>query len=713
MALLGSSSTDEQRKAGRQTERRVSGSLYGRTATEITGPLQPASHQVRYRKVLSRRQHAQVLLFGWLHVALALALAVYLLLPGHLPHVHGHNAVYTIGAIVGLAVMVLLQLIAGLRTWILTHHAARARDPIPMRAEQGLKVAVLTTIVPGKEPLELVFTTLRAMKRIRHDGVLDVWLLDEGDDPEVNRRCKEIGVRHFSRRGIEAWNQPTGAYKARTKHGNHNAWRSQHELSYDVVAQMDPDHVPFPNFLERTLGYFADPDTAFVVAPQVYGNVNESFVARGAAELAYVFHGVIQRGGNGHEAPLLIGTNHLYRPRAFHQIGGYQDSIIEDHLTSMVIYTTVNPDTGGNWKGVYTPDVVALGEGPATYSDFFSQQKRWAYGIWEILRQHSPRLFPAMRTKHQRLSFLALQCHYPATAIAWVGGVFLSVLYLVGGVTVTRLPVTVWGGLFAGNVLMGVFFNAYLRRFNLVEHERRSWGLAGMALELVTAPIYVMAAAAQLVGRPLVYVVTPKGAAASFDNIWTFRSHLAWAAVAAAAMIGGLALHHGYPALYIWAALTAAISLAPVAHVYSGNLGRLLPRLKAALPGLTAVPQQRRIGEELVARGMLSTLQLRRLLDLQASVDTPWQRLGDLVVLEGLVTTEQVAQAASSLGRHQIQPPVAANVPPEAASRVIRTSSRHSWPTEASPTETSPTRTSGVATPRPGAPVGRHATTVS
>jgi cellulose synthase/poly-beta-1,6-N-acetylglucosamine synthase-like glycosyltransferase len=253
-----------------------------------------------------------------------------------------------------LAAMVLLQLIAGLRTWSLTYFAARARDPVPMKPKAGLRVAVLTTIVPGKEPLELVMTTLRAMKRIRHEGRLDVWLLDEGNDPEVRRRCKELDVRHFSRKDQPQWNQSSGEFKTKTKHGNHNAWRSVHELDYDVVAQMDPDHVPYPNFLERTSGYFADPDTAFVVAPQVYGNLTESFVARGAAELAYIFHGIIQRGGNGHGAPLLIGTNHLYRPATFRQIGGYQDCIIEDHLTSMVVYGSVNPVTGNNWRGVYT-----------------------------------------------------------------------------------------------------------------------------------------------------------------------------------------------------------------------------------------------------------------------------------------------------------------------------------------------------------------------
>jgi cellulose synthase (UDP-forming) len=120
---------------------------------------------------------------------------------------------------------------------------------------------VLTTIVPGKEPIEMVLATLGAMKRIRHDGVMDVWLLDEGNDPEVKRRCEAMGVKHFSRKGIERWNQPTGEFKSKTKHGNHNSWREHLAADYDVVAQMDPDHVPFPHFLERTLGYFSDPDT--------------------------------------------------------------------------------------------------------------------------------------------------------------------------------------------------------------------------------------------------------------------------------------------------------------------------------------------------------------------------------------------------------------------------------------------------------------------
>lgn len=621
-------------------ERRESGRLYGRDATELTGPLQPTTDHVRFREAMTPGQRRRVLLLGATHVCVALALTVVVLLPEHLP-ILGVHPVADALSVLGVVVMVLLQLITAVRTWTISYHAERALDPVPMRPIPGLRVAVLTTIVPGKEPVELVMATLRAMRSIRHDGVLDVWLLDEGDDPAVRRRCAEIGVHHFSRKGRPEWNRPEGPYRARTKHGNHNSWRVDHELDYDVVAQMDPDHVPFPNFLERTLGYFADPDVAFVVAPQVYGNLAESFVARGAAELAYLFHGVIQRGGNGHDAPLLIGTNHLYRPEALRQIGGYQDSIIEDHLTSMALYATANPVTGRPWKGVYTPDIVAVGEGPATYADFFSQQKRWAYGIWQIARRHSPDVIPQMASAPQRRSFIALQSHYPTTASTWVGGVLLAVLYLVGGVTATHLPLQLWTGLFAANVGLGLAFCVSMRRFNLIEHERRSWGLSGLALDLLTAPVYVAAAAAQLAGRPLSYVVTAKGSDATQDTWRAFRPHLLWAGVALAAMAAGQLIGHRYPALYAWAALTVVVCLAPLVHVVGSNVISILPvRTQSRRPVVPA----RRIGEVLISRGLLTHGQLRYLLDLQATRDEAWLRLGDLAVAEGFITPAQLGQ---------------------------------------------------------------------
>jgi hypothetical protein len=60
-----------------------------------------------------------------------------------------------------------------------------------------------------------------------------------------------------------------------------------------------------------------------------------------------------------------------------------------------------------------------------------------------------------MKHRRQRMSFVALQLHYPTAALMWVGGVFLSSLHLVGGITVTRLSVGIWGVLFGLNIVLG------------------------------------------------------------------------------------------------------------------------------------------------------------------------------------------------------------------------------------------------------------------
>jgi len=550
----------------RTLERRRASLLYGRESSDVAGPLRPSRDTVRYQHVVRGRDRLAIVVVASAQLIVTVALLVYILWPSHWPQMNpGHWIANTL-AVVGLVVLVLLQALVGFRSFVTTYFVVNGRDPVPMHAQPGLRVAVLTTIVPGKEPVDLVFATLKAMRRMRHNGPLDVWLLDEGNSPEVKTLCEEIGVKHFSRKGIARWNQSEGPFRSKTKHGNHNSWREGHASDYDVVAQMDPDHVPYPHFLERTLGYFADADVGFVVAPQVYGNINKSFVARGAAQMSYIFPGVTQRGGNRFGAPILIGTNHLYRPSTFDVIGGYQDNIIEDHLTAMVVYASRNPVTGNHWKGVYTPDVLAVGEGPETYSDWFSQQKRWAYGMWQVIREHSFSVIPKMPKRSQRISFALLQTHYPFTGLAWLGGIFLFCLYLIGGISVTQLSVWIWMGLFIANTVLAFVVVQLLSSFNLASHEREGWNLTGMALDLITAPVFCAAALAQLAGRPLVYVVTAKGSASTGDTWRTFRPHLVWLGVSLTALLGGWLFGHNYLPLQFWAVVTAGICVAPIVH---------------------------------------------------------------------------------------------------------------------------------------------------
>ncbi|WP_406263547.1 glycosyltransferase [Streptomyces sp. NBC_00191] len=537
---------------------------YARAAREC-GPLANPGRKVEYCSLL--RPGDRVSLTA-LTVATALADIVFigwLLLPEHVPGpgITGVGNGWLFLARTGFCLVIAVETIKIVQAVAIWVFAFRAKDPIPMVPPQGLRVAMLTTIVPSKEPIAVVQRTLRAMLEVeRWDCTVDVWILDEGNDPTVRQMAARLGVHHFSRKDRPEYNQQSGPFRARTKSGNHNAWRAEHENNYDVVAQMDPDHVPLPCFLERTLGYFHDPDTAFVVAPQVYGNAYDNWVAHGASVQQYLFSSIVERGGNGLDAPLLIGTNHLYRVAAWQQIGGYQDSIIEDHLTSMRIHGTVNPATGNGWKGVYTPDVVAVGEGPTTWTDYFNQQRRWAYGIWEI--KLNPKLRQGIRLRpRQRLLYDLVQFYYPSVAMSLALGTLATALYMLLGVSSIQLPGLPWFLLWSAGMGGSFALWLWLRRFNLAEHERREIGMAGILLSLFAGPVYIAAAANALLRRPLAYVVTAKGELRSPESLRTFRLHLMWALLAGCLLVVSFLNNHDYTGMRIWTLLALAAGSAP------------------------------------------------------------------------------------------------------------------------------------------------------
>ncbi|HEV3295640.1 MAG TPA: glycosyltransferase [Streptosporangiaceae bacterium] len=533
---------------------------------EITGPLRDGL-TVQYQRVLNRGQQAALAVL--LTLILASGSALLWLLAARTTA--AGPASETV-----LAIMIALEAVRVAMGIPAAIFATRARDPIPLRpagrSDGDLpRVALLTTIVPSKEPIELVRKTLIAMLAVRYEGIKDVYLLDEGDDPACRAMCAELGVRHFTRKGIAKWNTAGGAFKAKTKAGNHNAWRDRHERGYDIVGQADPDHVPFPWFLERSIGYFNDADTGFVVAPQVYGNGHESWIAKGAAQMAYIFEAIVQRGANALGAPILIGTNHLYRITCWRMIGGYQDSITEDHLTGMAVLAATNPRTGNRWRGVYTPDILAIGEGPSTWTDWFAQQMRWAWGMWQIGCKHSPRLLPQL-DRRQRLSYLLLQPYYPLVCVQWLLSITLSTAYLVTGAHL-RMPVMLWATAWGASMASMFAFFLWTHRFNLTARQRREPGFTGLALMLMTIPVFASAGLRWISRRGLPYVITAKGNLASPDSLRTFRPHLVWACWTGTLLaLAGLGVLHPWPVVIFWVAVAFAISTVPPGIYLAGRL---------------------------------------------------------------------------------------------------------------------------------------------
>lgn len=285
-------------------------------------------------------------------------------------------------------------------------HAARsgAADPVPGQ----WRVAMIVTKTPS-EPFDVLQRTLKAM--LAQDYPHDTWLADEDPSPETLAWCARHGVRISSRKGIADYHRPEWPRRTRCKEGNlayfYDHWGYD---NYDVVAQLDADHVPQPGYLREMLRPFADPKVGYVSAPSICAaNADESWAARTRLHTEAGFHGLFQTGYTRAFAPMCIGSHYAVRTRALRAVGGLGPELAEDHSTSLLM-------NAGGWRGVHAIDAIAIGDGPANVADMVTQEFQWSRSLLTLLLQHSGRYLGGLPW---RLKFLFVFCQlwYPLFAL--------------------------------------------------------------------------------------------------------------------------------------------------------------------------------------------------------------------------------------------------------------------------------------------------------
>jgi cellulose synthase (UDP-forming) len=114
------------------------------------------------------------------------------------------------------------------------------------------------------EEIELVKLSLRDAKKIVYPHPIDlrIHILDDGKRPEMKKVAEEEGVGYFTR-------SSNIGFKAG------NMRNAMEQTSGDFILICDADTRPFPTILEHTLGYFKDPDVAWVQTPQWFFDIPE------------------------------------------------------------------------------------------------------------------------------------------------------------------------------------------------------------------------------------------------------------------------------------------------------------------------------------------------------------------------------------------------------------------------------------------------------
>lgn len=191
--------------------------------------------------------------------------------------------------------------------------------PVRPRTKINPTVDIFTTFCAG-EPYEMIIETLTAMQAITYPHT--TWLCDEADDPYLIAVCQRLGVRHVTRTN-----------RKDAKAGNIN-----NALQYatgELCVVMDPDHVPIPEFLDRVVPYFIDPEIGFVQIVQAYGNIGDNIIAKGAAQQTFQFYGPMMMTMNTYGTVQAIGANCTFRRSALDAIGGHAAGLAEDMHTAM------------------------------------------------------------------------------------------------------------------------------------------------------------------------------------------------------------------------------------------------------------------------------------------------------------------------------------------------------------------------------------------
>ncbi|MGQ0614480.1 MAG: glycosyltransferase [Planctomycetaceae bacterium] len=248
-------------------------------------------------------------------------------------------------------------------------HPTGALDPLP-------SVLVQVPIYNEKAVVERVLGAVARFDWPRE--LLRVQVLDDSTD-ETSRLCAEacarlsaggLAIEHLrrtSREGFKAGALANGL---------------QHDAS-ELVAIFDADFIPAPDFLRKTVPYFADPGIGMVQARWEHLNLERNWLTRlqcffldGHFILEHTFRHRTGRFFN------FNGTAGIWRRSCIDDAGGWSStSITED--TEISFRAQIK-----GWRFVYLRDVTCPAEVPADVDAYKGQQHRWAKGYTEILKEH-------------------------------------------------------------------------------------------------------------------------------------------------------------------------------------------------------------------------------------------------------------------------------------------------------------------------------------
>jgi cellulose synthase (UDP-forming) len=385
------------------------------------------------------------------------------------------------------------------------------RIPLPERPPVGWHPTVDVFVCTYDESLEVLEATLVGCDRITYPHA--TWVLDDGRRSEVGALAERFGAGYIARPG-----------NRHAKAGNIN-----NALTYtsgQLILVLDADHVPQPDILDATVGYFDDPSVALVQTPHDFGNLDSFQHFETGRHDQSMFFEVLMPGKARHNAAYWCGSAAVILRHALEGIGGIAtETVAED------FHTTIRLHSQG-WRTRYHDETLVQGIAPHNLASFLLQRDRWARGNLAVLRTPENPLVASGLSLKQRVSYCSsLQAYFipiqrlvmlavlvtmlitgmvPLHAQLWQFGVFWApwmALNLAASALLCRGQASLWDGSYSTLLTYEIFTRAALSLIHPIRTSFRvtpkdgiddgGWG-AAVQLRLVLALAGVLVAAVAL-----------------------------------------------------------------------------------------------------------------------------------------------------------------------------------------------------------------------
>jgi len=313
------------------------------------------------------------------------------------------------------------------------------RKPVPLPPEDMLPT--VDVLVPSyNESEEILEVTLMAALQMRYPvRKRRIYLLDDGGTDQkcttgsdaareqaltrresLFRLCQRLGVQYVTRER-----------NAHAKAGNIND--AMKKTSGELLLILDADHVPTENFLENTVGLFAQDEKLFLVqTPHFFvnpdpieKNLNTFYSAPSENEM---FYRVVQQGLDYWNSSFFCGSGALLRRSLVEAQGGMSgETITEDAETALSLH-------GRGYNSAFISEPMLSGLQPETMGGFIGQRIRWATGMVQIFLLKRPLIMRGL-TFPQRLCY-ANSCMFWFFPFARLVFLLAPVAFLVFGLQI-------------------------------------------------------------------------------------------------------------------------------------------------------------------------------------------------------------------------------------------------------------------------------------